>query len=195
MTFLNKRREWAEIKEIVASEYSEAATESFKIRHWLEMTAWWLHLATGFRQRDLLYAGIFASYKAIKDGEISGPDISDGAKRYIRREMIRESAPASKPYYQQLIDYGYEDGRTLQRGRISLLDNKYIRYYHNCRAKGLCPRCGKTPESDYVLCNHCRLVKRRSYQRQAEKYCTAKIRAKRKSIWIHELELRHQFEE
>lgn len=124
MTFLNKRREWSEIKEIVASEYSRAATELPKIRHWLNMTAWWLHQATTYRYYDLLHAGIFASYKAIKDGEVSGSDISDGAKRYIRREMLREAAPAWAPYHQQLIDYAYKDGRTLRQQETSTANNK-----------------------------------------------------------------------
>ncbi len=135
---------------------------------WIEKTALWLGRSTGADYWDLRDAGRFATLKALKDREIVGSEISDGAKRYIRREMLREAAPSWYPKYQQMIDYGYEDGRQFRRGRRNPLTNKGIRQYHRRIGKGLCPRCGRPPESEKLQCDKCLLYKRLHYKKRQE---------------------------
>ena len=77
--------------------------------------------------------------------------------------MLRTAALSTQPYYQSLPDYGYEDGRMAKRGIRVEAHDKHSRYRQNCRRKGLCPRCGKEPAENKVLCDRCAEIKRHSY--------------------------------
>lgn len=102
------------------------------------------------------FSGLVAAIEALKDGEItSDGNVSKGAKRHIRRQMAL-NAPTSKLTGVPKIDYKYVDGRTTKRGTQGTPKNKHVRYTANMRKQGKCPRCGKKPEEDLVLCNRCR---------------------------------------
>ena len=60
------------------------------------------------------------------------------------------------------------DKRMERRGPRTRPKDKWARYRQKLRADNRCPRCGKTPDSKYVLCLSCR-EKKLSYYRPKRK--------------------------
>lgn len=59
------------------------------------------------------------------------------------------------------------DGRTKRRGPRKTPKDKFAAYRQRNVAEGRCPRCGKKPETDLVLCNTCRAKKIANYAKNA----------------------------
>ena len=105
-------------------------------------------------------AAILAALVAIRDGEIVDGIMSDGAKRYIRREMRRYAGRE-----QNLKDYGYQHGSIGRRGPQKPPRTPADVRRHEYMAQGLCTTCGREPVPGLVCCMHCR-EKRKEYNQK-----------------------------
>jgi hypothetical protein len=124
----------------------------------------------GCERAEAIAAGELAFFQCVRDGEAHADGrLSVGAKRFIRREMLRASSPAYLPKYNSLIDYGYEDGRNLKRGARVQPKNKWQRHRHKLIALGLCRICGKQPEEGRTLCSTCWQKRKLIAYRRAER--------------------------
>lgn len=157
-------------------------------RGFLLCNAGFLSRRAGCDFSEAMAAGVLAFYQCVKDGtaDADGQRITKGAKRFVRREMLRAAAKSDRPEYTSMPDFGYADGRTVtRRGKTRVLaKNKFQRLRHKYIANGLCRICGRKPEDeDFVLCHRCRRVKRAQYlrrqiargQQSARKLCQADL--------------------
>lgn len=120
-------------------------------------------------QEEAIDAAIMAYYQAMADGEIVNDIASEGAKRYIRREMLR--AAGRHPELYSRPDYGYCDGRQINRGPLSSSSDSKVRLRHNRMRSGVCKLCGNKRAEKSAYCEQCREKRReqarRSYARKA----------------------------
>jgi hypothetical protein len=133
----------------------------------------WLNSVVGaFRKivradyAELMHVAQVALLECIRDVQTVGDRITDGGKRFVRRELLREFS--RHPRHQQIPDYRYADGRSVRTAKTTPPKTKQARRRARLRAAGRCEICGKEPEK-YRLCNACRLKRRRYYQSRRKK--------------------------
>lgn len=143
------------------------------ITPFIHSTSYWLNktLKSNFDCDEAISSGITAAYKAITDHKITTNGmLTLGAKTYIRREMLRAGSPSWMPYYNNLIDYGYKDGR---RGAKVNTPNRRTKWNRKQRKLGLCCQCCRLAVKNKARCSkHLQMDNKSSiaYQKKVNRF-------------------------
>lgn len=109
----------------------------------------------GHEYHEAFDAGVVAYLVCVRDGQLVDGMITRPGQIFIRREMSRASAPASRPQKRNIPDYGYIDGRKMFRGPRTIAKTRQQRRCHRLMRAGRCRICGKNRDADFSLCIAC----------------------------------------
>lgn len=114
--------------------------------------------------QEAINAGELAYMIAESDGHIDPEGGIDAVgKRYIRRQMLRASAPMDAGHDAPLVDYGYHDGRKVRwknyrnrRQKIRRRTTQNMNRHRRIEA-GICVACPNPALPNLTQCDRCRI--------------------------------------
>jgi hypothetical protein len=140
------------------------------IRIFLRVNSKYMAMNCGCSEDLCISEGELAYWQAVSDGEALDSYLSVGAKRYIRREMLRAGAPTKNIKLTSLIDYRYLDGRSVNLCKRKLTSNltRDKKHRYKMMSLGKCPICGKDACGKHLCaqCSEKKNSRRRKYHKR-----------------------------